>query len=254
MPHAVKQARKQASCNEKKRKGSVDELDFFSADVVVVSSAACTHPMMQRVPAAAAHEPRPQERGNSRERAALSLAAAYAEHIPSAAAGLRVLSPPSPSRTANNSSSRRGNASWRPRPGSAKSTSSRPQASGRGAAGRISSARSSCGWGGGGGDDDKLRLGFELRREAAARGRMRGVSARGGRESAATGGGINTLRVVDLEELEDENHRLKLALNRATEETKTYRVNGVRLEGELLRADGNVEILLAELDQAPSKR
>ena len=62
------------------------------------------------------------------------------------------------------------------------------------------------------------------------------------------------LRVVDLEELVDENHRLKLALNRATEETKAYRVNGVRLERELLRADGNVEILIAELEQAPGKR
>lgn len=80
------------------------------------------------------------------------------------------------------------------------------------------------------------------------------MTARGGGREAIVSGGGGTLRVVDLEELEDENHRLKLALNRAAEETKAYRVNGVRLEGELLRADGNVEALIAELEQAPSKR
>lgn len=59
---------------------------------------------------------------------------------------------------------------------------------------------------------------------------------------------------VDFETLEDENHKLKLALNRVIEENKHYRVNRVRLEGELLRSDGRVEMLLDKLDQAPSKR
>lgn len=60
--------------------------------------------------------------------------------------------------------------------------------------------------------------------------------------------------VVDFETLEDENHRLKLALNRANEESRRLRVNRTRLESELLRADGKVEILLAELEQAPGNR
>lgn len=201
---------------------------------------------MQRVAAQGAREARrSQEERGQRERAAFALAAAYAVNISS----------PSAARSTVSSSNRRrgDDASCPPRPGSAKSySSSRPAPDRGGAAGRIASARSSNGWGGGG-DDNKLGLEFRLRREAAARGR-RGVTARGGGREAIVSGGGGMLRVVDLEELEDENRRLKLALNRAAEETKAYRVNGVRLEGELLRADGNVEILIAELEQAPSKR
>lgn len=63
-----------------------------------------------------------------------------------------------------------------------------------------------------------------------------------GIEAAAPG-------VVDYETLQDENLRLKLALNRATEENKRYRANRTRLERELLRADGKVEMLLTELEQ-----
>lgn len=60
--------------------------------------------------------------------------------------------------------------------------------------------------------------------------------------------------VNDIEALEDENHKLKVALSRATEENKRYRVNKARLEGELLRADDKIDILLFELEQTPGKR
>lgn len=59
---------------------------------------------------------------------------------------------------------------------------------------------------------------------------------------------------VDLQTLEDENQRLKQALNKASEELRKHQVHRVRLEGELLRADGRVEVLLAELEQAPGQR
>ncbi|CBN75115.1 hypothetical protein Esi_0070_0040 [Ectocarpus siliculosus] len=60
--------------------------------------------------------------------------------------------------------------------------------------------------------------------------------------------------VNDIETLEDDNHKLKVALSRATEENRRYRVNKARLEGELLRADDKIEILLFELEQTPGKR
>eukprot|EP00903_Cladosiphon_okamuranus_P013688 g12747.t1 len=60
--------------------------------------------------------------------------------------------------------------------------------------------------------------------------------------------------VNDLEALEDQNQRLKVALSRLVEENKRYRVNKTRLEGELLRADAKVELLLSEFEQAPGKR
>lgn len=60
--------------------------------------------------------------------------------------------------------------------------------------------------------------------------------------------------VNDIEALEDENHKLKVELNRATEENRRYRVNKARLEGEVLRADDKIEILLFELEQTPGKR
>lgn len=63
------------------------------------------------------------------------------------------------------------------------------------------------------------------------------------------GGAVN-----DLEALDDQNQQLKVALSRLAEENKRYRVNKARLEGELLRADAKVEILLSELEQAPGKR
>lgn len=68
------------------------------------------------------------------------------------------------------------------------------------------------------------------------------------------GGTMGRGAVNDLEELEDQNQRLKVALSRLVEENKRYRVNKTRLEGELLRADTKVEILLSELEQAPGKR
>ena len=174
------------------------------------------HTPMQRVAAQGGQGARPQEERGQRERAAFALAAAYADTSTTSPSAAGLLSSPPARTTASSSSSRRGNASWRPRPGSAKSYSSSRSAPRRGgAAGRISSARSGSDWGGGA-DDNKLRLEFRLRREAAARGR-RGVTARGGRETSSAGGD-GMLRVVDLEELVDENHRLKLALNRATEE------------------------------------
>lgn len=54
--------------------------------------------------------------------------------------------------------------------------------------------------------------------------------------------------------LEDENQRLKVELHRATEERRKSRVQRMRLESELLRAEGKVEALLVELKYAPRNR
>lgn len=58
----------------------------------------------------------------------------------------------------------------------------------------------------------------------------------------------------DSEDIEDENRRLKVALSRAIDENKRYCVNKTRLEGELLRADAKIDLLLAELEQTPANR
>ena len=60
--------------------------------------------------------------------------------------------------------------------------------------------------------------------------------------------------VVDVRTLEDENRRLKITLHRATDENRRSRAHRMRLESELLRADGKVEALLKELGNAPMKR
>lgn len=108
--------------------------------------------------------------------------------------------------------------------------------------GRASSARSRRGWVGE--IDEQLSLGLDFRRRRAVlRSRPRGPA-----------GETRGIAVNDLEALEDQNQRLKVALSRLVEENKRYRVNKTRLEGELLRADAKVEILLCELEQAPGKR
>lgn len=65
---------------------------------------------------------------------------------------------------------------------------------------------------------------------------------------------IGTGGVVDFEDLENENQRLKLALTKATEENRKYRVHKARLEGELLRADGKIEALIAQIAIPPGRR
>lgn len=157
-----------------------------------------------------------------RERAAFELTTAYAS--------------PSPARTATSSG---GWATCR-RPMSARSTASnRHMAAGGGAY----PARSRRGWVGE--VDEQLSLGLDFRRRRAAlMNRPRGPAC----ETRGSGA------VNDLEALEDQNQRLKVALSRLVEENKRYRVNKARLEGELLRADAKVEILLSELEQAPGKR
>lgn len=54
--------------------------------------------------------------------------------------------------------------------------------------------------------------------------------------------------------LEDENQRLKVELNRAAEDRRKSRAQRMRLESELLRAEGKVETLLVELKYAPRNR
>lgn len=61
-------------------------------------------------------------------------------------------------------------------------------------------------------------------------------------------------RSVDYEALEDQNQRLKQALNRVTEEGRRLRVTTKRLEEELLRTDRRVDMLLTELEQPPGNR
>lgn len=179
-----------------------------------------------------------------RERAAYELAAAYCGGNPANPSSL------SPARTAV---SRRAECGASQRPMSARSTTSRPMALGRGAIGRrATSARSRHGWAGE--IDGKFGLGldFRKRRDDTARRRRMMLTDRGrGRAVDTTG---NATAVNDLEALRDENHQLKVALSRVIEENKRYRVNKTRLEGELLRADGKVEVLLAELEQAPGNR
>lgn len=167
--------------------------------------------------------------GVERERAAFSLAAAYASSFPTSYSL-------SPTRTI--ASGMDGpNASRRPM--SARSTNSRRVALRRSAVrGRASSAH----WRGGwveGADEPSLGIDFRRRREDTARKRRAMLGDR---------------PVYDLEDIEDENRRLKVALSRAVDENKRYRVNKMRLEGELLRADGKIDLLLAELEQTPAKR
>lgn len=69
-----------------------------------------------------------------------------------------------------------------------------------------------------------------------------------------TAGGNMGGATNDFEALRDQNQRLKVALSGAIEENRRYQVNKTRLEAELLRADGRVETLLAELEQAPGRR
>lgn len=54
--------------------------------------------------------------------------------------------------------------------------------------------------------------------------------------------------------LEDENQRLKVELHRAAEEKRKSQAQRMRLESELLRAEGKVETLLVELKYAPRNR
>ena len=54
--------------------------------------------------------------------------------------------------------------------------------------------------------------------------------------------------------LEDENQRLKVELLRAAEEKRKSQAQRMRLESELLRAEGKVEMLLVELKYAPRNR
>lgn len=185
---------------------------------------------------------RTAERGG-RERAAYALAAVYCADNSARPSSL------SPARTVASS---RGCGTSR-RPMSARSTKSRPMALSRSAiGGNTSSAHVGRGWVGA--IDDKLSLGlnFRKRREDTARRRkmmlMNRASGRAG-ETRGSGTAVN-----DLETLGDKNQQLKVALGRVIEENRRYRVNKTRLEGELLRADGKVEILLAELEQAPGNR
>ncbi|CAM9714913.1 unnamed protein product, partial [Hapterophycus canaliculatus] len=164
-----------------------------------------------------------------RERAAFSLADAYASSLP-ASCSL------SPTRTG---ASGMGVASRRPM--SARSASSRRVVVGRSAVhGRASSARSRVGWASEADEQLSLGIDFRRRREDTAR----------KRKTMMLGGGPGR----DLEDIEDENRRLKVALCRAIDENKRYRVNKMRLEGELLRADGKIDLLLAELQQTPGNR
>ncbi|CAN0563216.1 unnamed protein product, partial [Ectocarpus sp. 12 AP-2014] len=144
---------------------------------------------------------RAQQR-EERNRAAFELASAYT-------------SPPSTAVP-----KRGGASSWRPM--SARSSSSRRCTVGRSA--MVSSARSGRGWAEGIVEEPlSLDIDFRRRREGTARRRRMVLD--------------DNNPVNDIEALEDENHKLKVALSRATEENRHYRVNKARLEGELLRAD-----------------
>ncbi|CAM9729720.1 unnamed protein product [Ectocarpus sp. 12 AP-2014] len=159
------------------------------------------------------------QKREERNRAAFELASAYAN-------------PPSTAVP-----KRGGASSWRPM--SARSSNSRRCTVGRSA--MVSSARSGRGLVEGIVEEPlSLDIDFRRRREGTAR-RRRMVSD-------------DNNPVNDIEALEDENHKLKVALSRATEENRHYRVNKARLEGELLRADDKIEILLFELEQTPGKR
>ncbi|CAM9153159.1 unnamed protein product [Ectocarpus fasciculatus] len=160
---------------------------------------------------------RAQQR-EERNRAAFELASAYA-------------SPPSATVP-----KRGGASSWRPL--SARSSSFRRCTGGRSA--MASSARSGRGWAEGVEEPLSLDIDFRRRREGTARRRRMVLD--------------DNNPVNDIEALEEENHKLKVALSSATEENKRYRVNKTRLEGELLRADDKIEILLFELEQTPGKR
>lgn len=71
----------------------------------------------------------------------------------------------------------------------------------------------------------------------------------------ATWGGRGTgAEAMDYEALDGENQRLKQAMNTAAEGNRRYRVYCARLEEELLRSDGKMEVLLGELEQAPGMR
>lgn len=84
--------------------------------------------------------------------------------------------------------------------------------------------------------------------------RRREDIARRGRAMITRGVGLRGTGATDFEALDDENQRLKQALNKAAEENRRCRVYSTRLEEELLRSDRKVEVLLAELEQAPSMR
>lgn len=97
-------------------------------------------------------------------------------------------------------------------------------------------------------ENNRFAAEFRRRREENAR-RRRALAARvtwGGR---GTGAGP-----VDYEALAGENQQLKQAMNRAAEGNRRYRVYCARLEEELLRSDGKMEVLLSELEQAPGMR
>ncbi len=108
--------------------------------------------------------------------------------------------------------------------------------------GRASSARSRRDWAGE--IDEQLSLGLDFRQ------RRRMILTNRPRTAGGNmGGAIN-----DFEALRDQNQQLKVALSGAIEENRRYQVNKTRLEAELLRADGMVETLVAELEQAPGRR
>lgn len=108
--------------------------------------------------------------------------------------------------------------------------------------GRAPSARSTRNWVGEIDEQFDLDLNFRQRRRMVLANRPRTANE-------------NTRDAVhDVEALRDQNQRLKVALSGAIEENRRYQVNKMRLEGELLRADGRVETLLAELEQAPGRR
>lgn len=95
-------------------------------------------------------------------------------------------------------------------------------------------------------DQESVDFEFQRRREKTARRRREILGMT--RAEADLGG------AVSFGTLEDENQRLKLALHRAADESRKNRVMRVRLEEELCHADGKVEMLLAEFNQAPGKR
>lgn len=105
-----------------------------------------------------------------------------------------------------------------------------------------------------GNEPNEFALEFRRRREDIARRRRRVMTT--GHPGVVCGlasGGLGS-RVADYETLGDENQQLKQALNRAADENRRYRVNTARLEEELLRADGKVEVLLAELERPLGSR
>lgn len=176
-------------------------------------------------------------RHEQRECAAFALAAAYTTKAsPTICSSFR---PSSPARSAGSRAP-----SWRPTSARSASSHYRPDFGQRNAAGRANVSATYTSHGRGGGDNGRNILGADFRRRREDTPRRRRAITRVARGTKAAAPGF-----FDCETLQDETLRLKLALNRATEENKRYRANRTRLERELLRADGKVEMLLTELEQ-----